>query len=81
MTSETRHPLTLEEHRELALEIKSAHARLHELALLVEGVYGPQNQAAFTFHRMLETMERLCGDMQAQAHTDLPGYPVDGFYT
>ena len=73
-------PLTLDEHRELGNEIKKAHARLGELAALVQSVYGPQNQAAFTFQRMMEYMDRLVGDLQAQAAEDLPGFNVDGIY-
>jgi len=81
MRAETQHPLTLEEHRDLGLEIKTTQARLREVAALVEGVYGPNNQAAFTFHRLMESMDRLCGDLQAQAAADLPGFDVDGFYS
>jgi hypothetical protein len=81
MRLETPLPLTLEEHREMGREIKAASARLREFAALVEGVYGPQNQAAFTFHRIVESMDRLCGDLQAQAAADLPGFNVEGFYT
>jgi len=80
MLPETSLPLTLDEHRELGKEIKSTHARLRELATLVMDVYGPQNQAAFTFQHLSECMERLLGDLQAQAGEDLPGHNVDGFY-
>ena len=81
MRPETFLPLTLEEHRELGLELKKASARLRELAALVQTVYGPQNQAAFTFQRLTDSLDRLCGDLQAQANEDLPGFNTDGLYT
>ena len=74
-------PLTLEEHRELAAEMRSVNARLHELCKVVVGVYGPNTQAAFSFMKASEQVERLCQDLQAQAAKDLPGYPVDGLYS
>jgi hypothetical protein len=81
MRPETPLPLTLEEHRELARELRSHHARLRALSSLVATVYGPNNQAAFTFQKVAETVERLCNDMQAQAAQDCPGYPLDNLYT
>jgi hypothetical protein len=47
---------------------------------VVVGVYGPNNQASFTFLKVAENLGRLCQDLQAQAAQDLPGYSVDGFY-
>ena len=73
-------PLTLEEHRELALELQSANARMRSLAQMFASVYGPQNQAAFTFGRVAETLDRLCRDMQVQAAKDCPGTDVDKLY-
>ena len=73
-------PLTLEEHRELALELQSAHARMRSLSEMFASLYGPQNQAAFTFARVAETMDRLCRDMQVQAAHDCPGTDVDKLY-
>lgn len=73
-------PLTLEEHRELARELRANNARLRELCGLVVSVYGPNNQAAFTFQKVAETVERLCNDMQAQAAQDYPGFPIDNLY-
>jgi hypothetical protein len=80
MRRESLVPLTLEEHRELGAEIRATAARLKELADVVIGVYGPNNQAAFGFQRLVETLERLQKDLQAQASRDLPGVPVDRFY-
>jgi hypothetical protein len=73
-------PLTVEEHRELGAEMRSTNARLQELCKLVVSVYGPQTQAAFSFLKMADQMNRLCQDLQAQAAKDLPDYPVDGLY-
>jgi len=77
---QARVPLTLEEHRELGRELREANARLQELYKVVVGVYGPHNQASFTFLKVAENLNRLCLDLQAQAAQDLPGYSVDGFY-
>ena len=73
-------PLTLEEHRELGAELRSINARLQELCKLVVSVYGRNTQAAFTFIKAAEHVDRLCQDLQAQAAKDLPGYPIDGLY-
>ena len=73
-------PLTLEEHRELGAEMRSTYTRLQELRKMVVSVYGPHTQAAFSFLKMAEQMNRLCQDLQAQAAKDLPDYPVDGLY-
>jgi len=80
MPSETPLPLTLEEHRDMARELRASNARLRELCQLVVTIYGPNNQAAFTFLRAAEAMERLCNDMQAQAAQDYPGYPIGSLY-
>ena len=80
MRPQTPIPLTLEEHRELGREIKMASARLHELCNLVLRVYGPNTQAAFTFLKVTENLDRLCKDLQAQAAQDCPGFEIDGFY-
>jgi len=73
-------PLTLEEHRELGRELRAANARLQELCKVVVGVYGPNNQASFTFLKAADSLNRLCQDLQAQAAKDLPGSSVDGLY-
>jgi hypothetical protein len=80
MRHETPVPLTLDEHRELARELRASSARMRELCQLVASVYGPNNQAAFTFKKAAEVAERLCNDMQAQAAQDYPGYPIGSLY-
>jgi hypothetical protein len=73
-------PLTLEEHRELGAEIRAARVRMRQLCDLVMGVYGSNNQAAFTFLKAVENLDRLNHDLRAQAAQDLPGYPADKLY-
>ena len=80
MRPETPVPLTWEEHAELAKELRQTRRRLHELSSVVVGVYGPQNRAAFTLQKIAEAMDRLCGDLESQAATDLPGQHVAGLY-
>ena len=80
MGSDSSVPLTLEEHRELSQEVSAASRRLHELCDLVHGVYGPNNQAAFTFLKVIHELDRLCLDLQAQAQKDLPGCDVEDLY-
>ncbi len=81
MQTETPLPLTLEEHRDLARELRVNNARLRELCSLIVSVYGPNNQAAFSFQKAAEAVERLCTDMQSQAAQDYPGYPLGSLYT
>ncbi len=64
--------MELEEHRELARELRLASARLRELCTLVTGVYGPESRAAFTFTRAVDSLERLRHEMQMQAALDCP---------
>jgi len=73
-------PLTLEEHRDLGAEIRTARVRLRQLCDLVVGVYGPNSQAAFTFIKAVEYLDRLNEDLRAQAAQDLPGFPVAQLY-
>jgi hypothetical protein len=80
MRPETSTPLTLEEHRQLSLEIRAASARLRELCDVVVGVYGPNNRAAFSFLRLTDAMDRLCQNLQAQVSQDYPGPDVDNLY-
>ena len=80
MRLQTPVPLTLEEHRELGRELHAANARLQELCKVVVSVYGPNNQASFTFLKVADNLNRLCHDLQAQAAQDLPGFSVDGLY-
>ncbi len=73
-------PLTWAEHCELGRELRATNARLQELCKVVVSVYGPNNQASFTFLKVAENLNRLCQDLQAQAAHDLPGFSVDGLY-
>jgi hypothetical protein len=68
-------PLTAEEHADLGHEIKLVGTRLRELERLVTSVYGPGNQAAFSFVKAVESIERLQDDLEAQAALDVPGHP------
>ncbi|HEY1221246.1 MAG: hypothetical protein ABSE42_04650 [Bryobacteraceae bacterium] len=81
MRTERPQPLTRDEHLELGRELKQARTKLNELATLVVEVYGPQNHAAFTFQKIIEALDTLSEDMQAQAAEDLRGEPVEGLYT
>lgn len=80
MRSETILPLTLDEHRELAAELRRTRNRMRELCNVVVGIYGPNNSAAFTFLKVAESMDRLCNDMQAQAARDCPGTAILELY-
>lgn len=81
MHPERPQPLTREEHLELGRELKKTRVRLKELAALVVDVYGPQNHAALTFQKIVESLETLSGDLQVQAAEDLRGQPAEQFYT
>ena len=48
---------------------------------MVNEVYGANNQAAFSFSKTAEALDRLCVDLQAQAARDWPGYHTDGIYS
>jgi predicted aminopeptidase len=74
-------PLTLEEHRELGAELRKSRTRIQELRNVVSEVYGPNNQAAFSFSKAAEALERLRVDLQTQAARDWPGFHTDGIYT
>jgi hypothetical protein len=78
--AETPTPLSLEEHRELAAEIKLASARFIELQKLMAKVYGPHRLAATNFCKAVEALELVQSDMEVQAAHDLPGLTVDGLY-
>lgn len=80
MRPQTPLPLTMEEHIELGRELLLTRARMRELCDLVVGVYGPQNRAAFSFQKAADALDRLCGDLQAQAAEDLPDCKLDGLY-
>ena len=80
MRPETILPLTLEEHRDLAVELRHSQRRVRELCNVVVGIYGPNNPAAFSFLKVAESMDRLCNDMQAQAARDCPGIAIPDLY-
>jgi len=80
MRPETQSPLTFDEHREMGQELRAAKARVRELCNVVVSIYGPNNQASFTFLKVAESMDRLCKDMQAQAERDCPGIRINGMY-
>jgi hypothetical protein len=80
MRPETSLPLTLEEHRELGLELRRTSARLRELGRMTATAYGLNSQAAFTFAKAVESLDRLSKDMQQQAAHDCPGLPIDHLY-
>jgi hypothetical protein len=73
-------PLTFEEHRELGQEILKARARLLHLSSVVRGVYGAQSRVAFQYAKMLEALDRVCLEMQAQAELDCPGLNASSLY-
>lgn len=73
-------PLTLDEHRELAREMRRNVERLRTMCDLVVGVYGPQNRAGFSFLKAMEALDRLNQDLETQATLDLDGYHVKGLY-
>jgi hypothetical protein len=70
----------LEEHRELARELRQSRVRLRELCNLVASVYGPNAAASVAFEKAAESIEHLCVDLQLQAVRDCPHYSVDGLY-
>ena len=81
MRPDTPQPLTRDEHLELGRELKKTRVRLLELASLVTNVYGEQSQTASTFQKLIQTLDTLTVDLQAQASEDLHGQRVAGFYT
>jgi hypothetical protein len=66
-------PLSIEEHRDLAQELRLTDARLHELSELIAGVYGTDSRVAFMFRRAADSVSRLREEMQTQAVLDLEG--------
>jgi hypothetical protein len=73
-------PLNLEEHRELGEEIRQTTVRFRELQTLVTTVYGRNSLAAFSFEKVVDSLERLQEDMESQALHDLKGAHPDGLY-
>jgi len=73
-------PLSLEEHRELASELREADVYLRELCELVAGIYGPDSRATFMFRRATDSLSRLRREMQVQASLDVPDGRADHIY-
>ncbi len=73
-------PLTLEEHRQLARELRLTSARIRELCELVVSIYGTESRAAFSFSRAAESVERLRHEMQTQASLDWPEASQEKIY-
>jgi hypothetical protein len=73
-------PLSLEEHAELGRELRRTRVRLHELYSVVAEVYGPHSRSVFSFQKVTEAVDRLVGDLEAQAASDHPGQTIAGIY-
>ena len=73
-------PLNAQEHRELALELRSTDKRLRELCNMVVGVYGAESRVGFSFMRATESIERLRREMQVQAVLDCPEIASERLY-
>jgi hypothetical protein len=80
MRPEAINPLTYDEHREFAEEVQRTRARLAQLASVVAGIYGPQSRSTFAFRKLLEAMERMTSEMQAQAELDCHGLNAGELY-
>ena len=80
MRQERLNPLTFEEHREFGQELQNTKARLIQLASVVGGVYGPASRSTFAFSKLVEALERVSSEMQAQAELDCPGLNAGEFY-
>ncbi len=55
-------------------------ARLRELYILAQDVYGDGAPTVARFGEAVESLARLQSEMQAQADADLPEYQADGLY-
>ncbi len=73
-------PLTLDEHHELARELRNTNLRLRELSNVVLGIYGAESRVTFSFVRATEALDRLRHEMQIQAALDWPGNASDRLY-
>jgi hypothetical protein len=73
-------PLTLQEHSELAAEMKASAARLRRLCGLVVGIYGPHSLPGFSFLKAMDALDQLHRELENQAAQDLQGYGVQGLY-
>ncbi len=73
-------PLTFEEHRQMSAELRDIAARLGELYVLAQDVYGGGTPAVARFREALESLARLRSEMQSQAQADLPEYQAASLY-
>jgi hypothetical protein len=80
MPPQALNPLSFDEHRELGRDILRTRAHMRQLAALMMTVYGPQSRTTFTYQKVNEAIDRLCGEMQAQAELDCPGLDASSFY-
>jgi hypothetical protein len=80
MRTDTADPLSFEEHRDLAGELRSVGMKLRELFAIVNDIYGPNSQAAFSFGKTVESLDRLCTEMRQQAVQDCPGRGAERLY-
>ena len=80
MHRDTLNPLTFEEHRELAQELRRTRARMIQLFSVVAGVYGQQNLSTFAFTKVNEALDRVVGELAAQAEVDYPGANAGHLY-
>ena len=55
-------------------------APLRELFAIVNDIYGPNSQAAFSFGKTVESLDRLCTEMRQQAIQDCPGLGAERLY-
>ena len=74
-------PLSFEEHRDMARELRNTRARLLQLSSVAISVYGPQSHTGFSFKKLNDAMDRICAEMQAQAELDCPGLDAGELYT
>jgi len=73
-------PLTLDEHRELAQELRKTVDRLTELAGMVRDVYGSESRSAAAFGEARAAMERIRAALGDQAAADCPGSGAEQLY-
>jgi hypothetical protein len=73
-------PLSFEEHRQMSAELRLMAARLRELYVLAQDVYGAESPAVARFAEALESLARVRSEMQAQSAADLPEYQAGGLY-
>ena len=64
----------------MSAELRGMTARLRELYVLAEDVYGAGSPATARFGEALEALARARTGMQTQAEADLPEYRARGLY-